>query len=439
MRVVFVSQRFPPDKGGNAARINDLAVNLVDRGWEVTVLSPPPSYPPGGFDRSFRRRRTDHVDGVTVHRLWSWQPQVENPGMGRRMAYYLLFGVHALCWLLWNVRRYDVVVTTTPPISTGAPGLLASALGKPWLVDVRDRWIDASVSLGYLEAGSPVERVSRRFQRLVLHTADRIAVTTETLGDSLAETYGSSLRAKTVTVPNGVDLERFQPPAGRDRPSVDPPADAAHASETRGDSDANSAGGRLASERSVRATDGGEPTIVYTGNLGSAQDLEACIRAMTHLRHDGARLQLVGAGDVESELRRLTRELDLDGRVEFAGVVDREEVPALLAEATVGIAPLQDAEEFAYAMPTKLYEYAASGLPAVVTGRGEIERFVADSGCGLHAENEPERIAEALDRLLADDQLRRRCADGGPEHARSYDRRAIAARLDDELSALVGS
>lgn len=431
-RVVFVSQQFPPDKGGNAARIHDITTHLGDQGWEVTVLAPPPSYPPGEFDRSWRRARTEAVDGVTVHRLWSWQPMTENPGMMRRLAYYVLFGVHAMIWLLWNVRRYDVVVTTTPPISTGAPGLVAATLGKPWVVDVRDLWIDASISLGYLESGSVVERISRRFQRKVLHTADRISVTTETLGRFLAETYGESLDAKTIVIPNGVDTRRFQPASARG---------SNESTATRNHSD-DTPQRRERSDSEVTAVDvqpdGGRPTIIYTGNLGTAQDLESCIRAMAHLPNDGAVFRLVGGGDVESELRHLTHELDLHDRIEFEGIVPRGDVPALLRGATIGVAPLEDTDELEYAMPTKVYEYMASGLPTVVTGNGEIERFVDASGGGVHVENDPERIAERLEELLQNGQLRRQLAKNGRKHVKeSYRRQDIARRLGDELDRLV--
>ncbi|MXR52990.1 glycosyltransferase [Halovenus sp. WSH3] len=406
-RVVFVSQRFPPDKGGNAARVHDITAHFDDE-WDVTVLAPPPSYPPGEFDRSWTRKQTEDRDGVTVHRLWSWQPQTEDPGMARRLAYYLVFGIHAMCWLLWHVREYDCVVTTTPPISTGAPGLLAAALGTPWVVDVRDLWIDASISLGYLTPGSLIERVSRRFQRRVLHAADRIAVTTEALGDSLQQKYGQSLAAKTILVPNGVDVRRFQPSA-------------------EGDSDEPQA-----------TTDGGRATIIYTGNLGSAQALGSCVRAMSRLPEDAAVLRLVGSGDRESQLRRLTDELEVQDQVEFHGLVPREEVPALLDDATLGVAALEESDELSYAMPTKLYEYMASGLPSVVTGRGEIERFVEDNECGLHADAEPAAIAEAFERLLDDDGLRRELGANGRACAeQEYDRKAIADAFADELGTLI--
>ena len=422
-RAVFVSQRFPPDKGGNAARIHDVTTHLDD-GWDVTVLAPPPSYPPGEFDRSWQRKQTDSVDGVTTHRLWTWQPMTENPGMLRRLPYYLLFSIHAMFWLVWNVRRYDAVVTTTPPISTGAAGLCASVLGKPWIVDVRDLWIDAAVSLGYLDEGSFLERASRRFQRLVLHTADGITVTTELLGEYIQELYGESLAEKTLLISNGVDVDRFQPPASR----VSDDSTAAAVPENRQDA-AATAGPK---------PDGGRSTIIYTGNLGSSQALGPCIRAMAHLEHDAAVLKLIGAGDMKSELRQLRDDLGLADRVEFHGLVPRAEVPALLADATIGIAPLQDSEEMAYAMPTKLYEYLASGLPTVVTGRGEIERFIDASGGGFHVENDPEQIAAKFDELLADEQLREQLGRDGRAYVEANcDRKAIANRLSKKLSELV--
>lgn len=433
-RTVFVSQRFPPDKGGNAARIRDITTHLADTGWDVTVLAPPPSYPPGEFDRSWKRKRTETVDGVTVHRLWSWQPQTERPDMARRLAYYLLFGIQAMCWLVWNVREYDCVVTTTPPISTGAPGLVAAALGKPWVVDVRDLWIDASISLGYLEAGSTIERVSRWFQWLVLHSADRIAVTTESLGESLQETYGSSLASKTIVIPNGVDVERFQPSSEPESRRTDVDRGSARVNET--------AGGHTDREQEGppdATPDRSGSTIIYTGNLGSAQDLESCIRAMVHLPDDSAVLRLVGSGDRESHLKQLAADLGLEERVEFHGLVPREEIPTLLGDATIGIAPLQDTSELSYAMPTKLYEYMASTLPTVVTGRGEIEGFVEKTESGIHTANDPEAIADAFQELLTDRSLRRRLGTNGRDHVeRKYDRKAIAHKLGDELATLTG-
>jgi|GEM_PF-327906 glycosyltransferase involved in cell wall biosynthesis len=402
---VFVSQRYPPEKGGNASRLRDLAVNVAD-GNSVTVLAPPPCYPPGNFDRSWERSETERLDGVVVRRLWSWQPQTENPGLLRRLPYYLLFALHATLWLVWHHRSTDAVLTSTPPITTGIPGLAAAVLGTPWVVDVRDLWIDNSVALGYVDADSPMVRASRWFQGLVLRTADRITVTTESLGTAITDKYGDHLRDRVRHVPNGVDTGLFEPDAERDGSEA-------------GDGNAE------------------RPVVVYTGNIGSAQPLAACIRAMDELSQDAV-LRLVGDGDERSRLEALTERLDLGDRVEFVGLVDREAVPAHINDADIGLAPIKDSAELAYAMPTKSYEYLACGVPIVVTGRGEVRRFAEVSGGGRHAEVDPAAIAEAVEELLAAPERRRRLGAAGREHVvEQYDRAAIADRLDDLLSRLV--
>jgi len=109
-------------------------------------------------------------------------------------------------------------------------------------------------------------------------------------------------------------------------------------------------------------------------------------------------------------------------------------VPALLRAADVGVAPLLEDEELAYAMPTKVYEYMGAGLPVVTTGSGELRRFVEDSGGGVHVDSDPSAIAAAFDTLLFDDERRRRLGESGRDHVRpTYDRERIAARFDECL------
>ncbi len=378
-----------------------MSVNLVDSETSVTVLAPTPCYPPGNFEWSWTRSSEEFVDGVRVVRLWTYQPRQENPALARRLLYYLVFALHSLLWLLLNIRSFDIVLTSTPPITTGIPGAAASVFGKSVFVDVRDRWIDNSVSLGYIDEDSILVKISRWFQWFVLHTADRILVMTPTLGAALVESYGTQLKGKLRQVPNGADIDSFAPQ---------------ESSPSTGDSE-----------------DSG-PVLVYTGNLGSAQALEPCIRAMTHVSRDDAVLRLVGDGDAKSQLEALVEELGISDRVEFVGLVDREEIPDILNHAEVGLAPLRETDELRYAVPTKLYEYLACGLPVLVTGRGEIERFVRESGGGIHTEAEPEAIAAALDGLLEDDERRSQMGLEGRQYVSDrYDRKRIAGRLREEL------
>lgn len=428
--VVFVTQQFPPDKSGHASRISETATALSDGGWDVSVLAPPPSFPPEKFDRTWRLGEQSVVDGVTVHRRWTWQPANPDPGFSSRMAYYVLFALHATVWLLFNGRRYDVVVTTTPPISTGIAGFPATLLGCTWVVDVRDLWIEASVSLGFIAEGGLLERASRRFQRRVLRTADTITVTTGTLGETLCEQYGSALSGKMLHLPNGVDVTGF-------RSRTDGGGTVGNVSESEpGDDRGHISGSEPGKDANPDSSN--EPfVVIYTGNIGHAQDLASCIRALGHLPEDVV-IRLVGGGDSVPELDDLATDLGVRDRVEFVGTVPHDRVPELLDDADVGIAPLRDDADLSYAMPTKVYEYLGCELPAVVTGEGEIRRFIRESEGGIHADNDSESIVAAIERLRTDPELRRRMGRQGFEYVRrEYDRERIARRFDEHLRNLV--
>ncbi|WP_050031952.1 glycosyltransferase family 4 protein [Halorubrum halophilum] len=397
-RVVVVSQHYPPDRSGNASRVSDTCSHLAEGDWDATVLAPPPAFPHGQFDRSWKRKTTETVDGVTAHRLWAWQPTSEDPGFLARMAYYVLFPLHAFLWLLIHRREYDAIVTSSPPIFTGLAGLPFGLLtNTPWIVDVRDLWIDAAVGLGFIDEGGAIERASRWYEGLVLRTADRVTVTTRVLGEDLVDRYG--LDEETVRhLPNGVDTEAFRP-ADADR----------------------------------------EPTIVYTGNVGHAQDLAACIRAMSSVESDDATLRIIGDGDTRDRLERLVAEEELGDRVEFTGLVPRETIPGILDGAMIGVAPLKRDDTLEYAVPTKAYEYMACELPVVATGVGEIEALIDESGGGLFVDNDAERLAAAFDDLLSDAERRDKFGASGRAHmAERYDRGVVAQELGRILDEVAG-
>ncbi|MFC4542235.1 glycosyltransferase family 4 protein [Halosolutus amylolyticus] len=398
-RVVIVTQNFPPDKLGNASRIHDNGKQLVETGWDVTVLCPPASFPFGQFDRSWTRTETQSVDGITVRRLWTWQPETEDPGFLSRLAYYLFFAVHAMVWLLFARRKFDVIVTSSPPVFTGIAGLpFALASRPPVVADVRDLWIDAAVSLDFIRENGVFERLSRRYERLFLQSVDQITVTTSVLESRLTALYGIDPE-RVHHIPNGVNTSRFTP------------------SET---------------------PDG--PAIVYTGNVGYAQDLESCVRAMTQLESTDAVLKIVGDGDRRAALEELVERKDLEDRVEFTGLLPRDRIPKLLDDAMIGVAPLKSTDALEYAVPTKAYEYMACALPVIATGTGEIESLLDRSGGGVVVDNDPAAIATEIDRLLSDDGEREAMGERGREHVvRRYDRGAITRRLSDVFATACGT
>ncbi|WP_114576071.1 glycosyltransferase family 4 protein [Saliphagus sp. LR7] len=404
-RIAVVSQQYPPELGGNASRVGDTARQLAREGWDVSVVAPPRSYPPGTYPWSWTRHERREDEGVSVHRLWSVQPTRLDPPVSQRLAYYLTFAVHATLWLLFYRKRFDAVVCTAPPPFTAIPGIVASEVtGKPFVADVGDLWIDATASLGFVREESLSTRLARRFEHAVLMRADRVLTTTDEMSRLIERAHGPAIGGRLVVVPNAVDTERFRPDA---------------------------------------TTDGGEghdgATIVYTGNFGHAQDLESCVRAMAHVE-EPATLRLIGDGDLRGRLEALVADLGLGDRVSIEAPIDRSEVPGVLAGSDIGIATLRDSDGLRYAVPSKTYEYMASGLPVVGTDIGALAELLAESGAGVVAENDPEALAAAFDRLHSDPDLRAEMGRKGRKHAvKNYDRATVARGLDETLCDLIES
>jgi len=392
--LLVISQTFPPEKGGNASRMHDLMRHLTDE-WKVTVIAPPKCYPHGEYDWSWTWYDRKEVDGIQLHRVWAWQPTNPDPSFASRIAYYLTFALHAFVWVLFNFREYDVVFTSSPPIFTGFVAFPFGYLTEtPWVVDIRDMWIDLSVNLGFISDGGLIERISRKYRQLELSTCDLITVTTRETEASLVSQYGISTPIG--FIPNGVETELFKP-----------------------------------------GTDDPDPTVIYTGTIGHCQDLESCVKAMQYVSDDMVSFHIVGGGDLRAKLERMSADLGIEERIKFKGFVERDRIPEFLADSMIGIAPIKPDESLQYAVPTKLYEYMAGELPVIAVGKGEIKRFVKESEGGLVADNDPKDIAEKIDTLVADRAYRGELGRNGRKHIEAhYDREAIAHRLSDYFTAV---
>jgi len=362
---------------------------------EVTVLAPHPSFPPGSFDKKWSVSEKSSIDGVKLVNLFSWQPGSKDPGFIERMAYYLSFPFHAVLWTTINHRHYDIIMTSAPPIFTGFAGLFSKILfKKKWVMDVRDLWINASISLGFLKEGSFFEKISRKYEQVCYSRCDLISVTTRELGEDIVRTYNNINPLKTKVISNGVDTDFFYP-------------------------------------MQVEKKD----QIIYAGNIGHAQDLENVILAMKRINETHPlKFIIAGDGDIKHHLEQVVAEQGLEEFVEFPGLVPREDIPRMLSESLIGIAPLKKLRTLEYAVPTKAYEYMACGIPFVGSGEGEIRKLAEASGAGLISENYSESFAESIVRLLSNPDAMDSMGSKGREFVEiNYSRQQIASSLRADI------
>jgi len=168
----------------------------------------------------------------------------------------------------------------------------------------------------------------------------------------------------------------------------------------------------------------GPPRILYTGALEPGCGIPMLARAMVEVvKHSDAQLVLAGmpspAFDVQ--FRTALADLGIADRVQCLGAIDHDQIPTLIATATVCVAPY--APELAlrpYAQPpTKILEYLACRRAVVAPKRSSVEVVIQDDREGrLFGSDEPHVLAHALLSLLGDAQLRERLAQAGYQRVR---------------------
>ena len=160
------------------------------------------------------------------------------------------------------------------------------------------------------------------------------------------------------------------------------------------------------------------PVVAYVGAITRARGAEEMIRAAGQLPA-GAELHLAGTpfpASLPDELAALPGA----ERTRWLGHVDRDGVARLLASARVGLVVLHDTPQYRDAYPTKLFEYMAAGVPAVVSDLPLWRQMVTDAGCGLLVDpRDPAAIAAACAELLADDDRAEAMGTAGRAAARA--------------------
>lgn len=158
-------------------------------------------------------------------------------------------------------------------------------------------------------------------------------------------------------------------------------------------------------------------TLIYTGGWTAHRGVEQLVEAMRFVRTPGARLVVLGRRDPEV-YERARRSGGFEA-VEDVGTVPYEEVVDRLSRSAVGLVCNQPRHGYDRALPNKLFEYMAAGLPVVSSDFPHWRKIVRDSKAGLTVDpTDPREIAGAVDRLLADPDLRRRMGKHGRDAVR---------------------
>jgi glycosyltransferase involved in cell wall biosynthesis len=377
--VLLVAQLTPPSNLVAARRVAGMTKYLGRLGYAVTVLTSlaSGSGPTDGAEEVVRTR--DALLSRINWRRRHFSALAGSRGDGAykppsRLASVVVPDLGLLTWLpfalpralaLARRRRFDCVVTTSPPQSAHLVGLALRRRGLPWIAEFRDGWTFEPPRDSWPLRSQ--RALDGRMERLVVEHADAVVgVTTPIVAD-----FEARLGVDAELITNG-----FDPDEGSSERETDP---------------------LLAPDRH---------SFVHTGRMGlSRVTPRPLLDALRVLKREepevSKRVEVVFAGSLTEEEQDLLAAPDLDGTVRAAGWLERPRA-LRLQRAADSLLLLTEGSSRRSVATGKLFEYLLAGRPVLVLGEEtEAARIVAETGTGLATSAvDPQAIAEALKRLV---------------------------------------
>jgi len=171
------------------------------------------------------------------------------------------------------------------------------------------------------------------------------------------------------------------------------------------------------------AREGRVPKLLYIGTLADWQGLEVVIKALPKiLEKQAVQLRIVGRGRSRQRkfLMKQICKLGVEKSVSIRPAVPHHEIPALIAESDICIAPLglNDRNVTQGACPIKILEYMASSRPLIASNMPIVRELVReDLDALLFSPSDPEDLARQVFTLLNDFELSQRLATSASERA----------------------
>lgn len=364
-RVLLLMQWFDPEPTFKGLVF---AQELVRQGFDVEVVTGFPNYPGGKVYAGYKIKliQRECIDGVKITRLPLY-PNHDQSAL-KRVLNYASFAASALVYGLFMAKRADVMYAYHPPLTVGVTAsLIRWVRGIPLVYDIQDMWPDTLRATGMLNNTRALALVGRVCD-WVYKRVDHLVVLSPGFKRLLLQ-RGVPER-KIDVIYNWADESALMSPVG-EVPASFPGAD--------------------------------RFKVVFAGNMGKAQALDAVLDAAAILQARGscASFVMLGGGVEVSRLKTRALEMKLENVV-FLPPVPMSEVGMVLAAADVLLVHLRKDPLFEITIPSKTQAYMAVGKALLVAVNGDAADLVRQAKCGLTAESEnPQALADAVDALAA--------------------------------------
>lgn len=398
MKILFLTDNFPPEVNAPASRTFDHCRQWVKNGDEVTVITCAPNFPQGVVYQGYRNRlyQEEIIEGIRVIRVWSYI--AENRGVLKRTLDFISYSLSSFIAGLFV--KTDIIVATSPQFFTALAGrALSFWKRKPWVMEVRDLWPESIKTVGAMKQGMLI-RYFEKQEMKCYRSASRIVVVTDSFKRKLAERGVGS--EKIEVVKNGVDRSLFAP-MPKDKDIIR----------------------QLGLEN--------KKVIGYIGTIGMAHKLDFIIDCAKKLEDtDNYHFLFMGNGAEKKNLAAYAEEKGVNNVTILEGV-SKKEVKRYISVLDAALINLKKSELFTTVIPSKIFENAAMEIPILMGVDGEARSIVEGYGAGVCFEPENENDFIEKLKVVTDHTNLEKFRQGSRRLAADFDRTILAGKMQNIL------
>ena len=408
-RVLIHSIVFSPDGVSTAYLYNDIALGLVENGFNVVVLTTTPHYnliesalaKQPLKSKYFGLFYESDFNGIRVIHV----PLKKYKSTFIRLLSFIYWHILSLIIGL-SIKRVNFVLSPSPPLSIGFISLLiAKFKGAKSVYNVQEIYPDLLINQGNLKSSFLINFL-KKFEKFIYNYSTAVTTIDEVFYATISSRFTDINKLK--IIPNFVDTDLYKPL----KQNFEFPA--------------------------VFGKDNGKIKILYAGNIGFFQDWEPVFFAARQLENENIEFWIVGEGVQKSELEKEIKNQKISN-IRIFPYQNREDLPKInnfVDIHFIAINPKMEHEGF----PSKVYTIMACAKPIiVVTGeKTPLYNFLKDKNCSeLVTNNRNVNFTEAIRRLASDKKLRERLGNNGYDVIiKNYSKKVVVTKYVNLLKSL---
>ena len=396
MRILFITDNFPPEHNAPAIRTFEHSVEWVKKGHEVTIITCAPNFPIGkvypGYKNSLISKEI--IEGIKVIRVWTYISS--NKGFLKRIIDYISFGLSS--FIVGLFIKTDIIVATSPQFFSAVSGRLLSFFKiKPWIMEVRDLWPESIAAVGAIKKSSLIFKILENIEYKLYNSAYKIVVVANSFKKIISSNGIDS--SKIYVHKNGVVLDKFKV--------------------------------QNKNQKLIKILNlDGKKIFAYIGTHGMAHGLSFIINALPEINKKlpDIKFLFIGDGAEKNNLVKEAERLKLENII-FLPSVDKHEIIQYLSIIDVAIVNLKKSDTFKSVIPSKIFEAAALQKPILLGVEGESKEMIESYGAGIcyDPENQLDCINACLEILKTDTYNKAKL--NAEKLSKDFDRKKISLQL----------